>query len=570
MSGVGSSPRAESAQLSRKVKQLERKVATLGVLNKALQEENEELQARARAGSSPTGGQGGDEMEELTQEFAERLASLEDKLIGVTEQRDGLRAELHELRDSQDTKDTRIRDKDETIAALQGEGDGLARKIGELEGTVKKLRSSLREETAERERLHDQVQSLKKGFRRENCEGSGPGGGGENGEKFENLSKDLEQERAKYEAMSDKLKRGYEKQLEDYRARLEEEHKHEAILSREKEYKLSEQVQRLQSSLMELESTAAEREDSVRKENRFLEHKYQQLETKLAEMGNAYADQQKPYLAEIEMLRAGAQQASEEANAVAADFRARLAEKDDHIRVLEGKLLASETIAMSTEEVVIKLKETVADTNRQLEQQHQRVLSSVRKAAGLENEVKSFSEREQSLLQRIDRQEMEFERKLADKESEIRHLEDRYKGIIKTNGEIIDEQKEQLSHLGTSGRGEAALEDSNGLEDLLKDSSAKINWGLLQNGGRDQDGEVRSLKEQLRSTEESRNEALDECVKLERTVNDLTKRCDTAMILVGEGEERIEQLEDDIKEMKVIFHDQLSIMADQLQQATNS
>ena len=59
---------------------------------------------------------------------------------------------------------------------------------------------AVREETAERERLHDQVQSLKKGFRRENCEGSGPGGGGENGEKFENLSKDLEQERAKYEA----------------------------------------------------------------------------------------------------------------------------------------------------------------------------------------------------------------------------------------------------------------------------------------------------------------------------------------------------------------------------------
>ena len=40
------------------------------------------------------------------------------------------------------------------------------------------------------------------------------------------------------------------------------------------------------------------------------------------------------------------------------------------------------------------------------------------------------------------------------------------------------------------------------------------------------------------------------------------------MVLVGEGEERVEQLEDDIREMKKIFHDQISTMADQLQQAT--
>ena len=75
-------------------------------------------------------------------------------------------------------------------------------------------------------------------------------------------------------------------------------------------------------------------------------------------------------------------------------------------------------------------------------------------------------------------------------------------------------------------------------------------------------------KARLRSTELARDEAVEECVKLQVAVGDLTRRCDTAMVLVGEGEERVEQLEDDIREMKKIFHDQISTMADQLQQAT--
>lgn len=566
---VGQDQAAADAQLKRRVKQLEKKVATLSVLNGALKDENDDLKERCESLAAEGGGGGGtsssgqqQEVEELKEEFAERLAHLENKLMDVTEQRDVLKSELRDAVDETESKATRMQDKEDTILALQTEGDELARKIGELQGTVKKLRSSLREEKAERERLQDQVEVIKKDFRRENTNG---GGGGDSGTKFEALSKELEQERSKYEAMSNKLKDAYDTKFQDYKKQIQDDHKVELLTLREKEYKLSEQVQRLQGSLMDLEATTGEREDAIRKENRFLEHKYQQLETRLEEMRNSYTDQSKPYLAEIEILRAEATRGEAESSAALGELRRRLSEREKQIRALEGKLLASETIAMSTEEVVIKLKETVADTNKQLDQQHQRVLGSVRKAAALENEVKALKEREADLLHRLDRQEVDYERKLSDKSSEIRSLEERYQGMVKLNGVATTAGKEGEgeSAEGDKGQDKDTMESS-GLEDLLRDSKANLNWGLMhQRGDRDQAGEVKSLRSQLRDAVESRNELVEEVVGL-------TKRYDTAVVLIGEGEERIEQLEDDIREMKAIFHEQISIMADQLQLATQA
>ena len=42
------------------------------------------------------------------------------------------------------------------------------------------------------------------------------------------------------------------------------------------------------------------------------------------------------------------------------------------------------------------------------------------------------------------------------------------------------------------------------------------------------------------------------------------RRYETALELLGERNEQVDQLEEDIAEMKEIFHDQLSMMADQL------
>ena len=105
---------AESAKLARRVRQLEKKVATLNVLNGALREENEELGSRledakrAEVHGGKAGGSEAEEVEELKLEFAERLASLENKLIEVTEQRDELKEDERAARTSLEEYDAKV------------------------------------------------------------------------------------------------------------------------------------------------------------------------------------------------------------------------------------------------------------------------------------------------------------------------------------------------------------------------------------------------------------------------------------------------------------------------------
>jgi len=51
---------------------------------------------------------------------------------------------------------------------------------------------------------------------------------------------------------------------------------------------------------------------------------------------------------------------------------------------------------------------------------------------------------------------------------------------------------------------------------------------------------------------------------------DLEKRYEMALELLGERNELVDKLEDDIREMKEIFHNQLSLMADQLSMTQQS
>lgn len=53
-------------------------------------------------------------------------------------------------------------------------------------------------------------------------------------------------------------------------------------------------------------------------------------------------------------------------------------------------------------------------------------------------------------------------------------------------------------------------------------------------------------------------------------IQELGQRYDTALELLGERNERVDQLEEDIAEMKQIFHGQISMMADQLKKANRT
>ena len=50
-------------------------------------------------------------------------------------------------------------------------------------------------------------------------------------------------------------------------------------------------------------------------------------------------------------------------------------------------------------------------------------------------------------------------------------------------------------------------------------------------------------------------------------MQDLSGKLTVAMVLLGERNERIEELEDDVREVKGLFRDQVVVMADQINEA---
>ncbi|MEW5317338.1 MAG: hypothetical protein WDW38_008644 [Sanguina aurantia] len=89
------------------------------------------------------------DLEELRSEFEVRLAAGERKVYALSKERDALRKGAEKLAEYGAT----IREREETIKQLMGEGEKLSRKHAELEGTLRKLRSSGSEVAADRDRL---------------------------------------------------------------------------------------------------------------------------------------------------------------------------------------------------------------------------------------------------------------------------------------------------------------------------------------------------------------------------------------------------------------------------------
>jgi len=539
------------------------------VLNAALQSENDELNAKLAAASSSTlSPQDASEVEELTLEFQQRLAVIEKKLIAVTNERNGLRHDLASALHDLESKDSMLNDKEETIATFQKEGEDLARKAGELEALSKKLRSDLQDETAEKSRLRDQLESLKKQMGSGGKAGGAPSDGTPQ-DATDGLGSASQASSSKVKFLSDELEREKERsaaKLRSLELQLEEDRKREVADLREREYELVEKVQQLQDALMDVESNAAEREEALRKENRLLEHRQRQAEAKAEDAVQSIADNAKPYVEEIEALREAATRSGEERQRVEADLRRKIADSESNARIQEGKLLAAETLALSSEDTVEKLKQKVAEANAQAEEKHQSMIAAVKRDAEARHEMESLV-RENEKLRKIERELQEsHQRSMSDSLNERQIIEQKYSGIIKSKEDLITKQKGELENLSVRDLGHRSDDGAEAiaLEGLLNDSH--VNWNLARQMDRDT-GEVQSLRQQLAHSEETRVKSVEECSKLQEEVNELKERCAAAVTLVGEGEERIEQLEEDITEMKAIFHQQIDIMANELQKA---
>ena len=140
---------------SSEVDSLKKKIATLTVINGALQKENDALQASAREGR---GGSVDEEaLQELEEAFAARLAEADDTIAALKSERDDLRAELDSSARGGDANAALAREKEARLLEYKNELEASSRKNGELEGTVRKLQLTVKDFKQENERMTNRM-----------------------------------------------------------------------------------------------------------------------------------------------------------------------------------------------------------------------------------------------------------------------------------------------------------------------------------------------------------------------------------------------------------------------------
>ena len=137
-------------EMSGETESLRKKVATLTVINGALQKENDDL--RSAASTHHADGKGGANNGDASSIVAQVEAECEARLREADAQIDELRRELATIAKGGDAAQSSARDKTVKLQEAKNEISAVKRKVAELEGNERRLRSQLRDAEADAER----------------------------------------------------------------------------------------------------------------------------------------------------------------------------------------------------------------------------------------------------------------------------------------------------------------------------------------------------------------------------------------------------------------------------------
>jgi len=244
---------------------------------------------------------------------------------------------------------------------------------------------------------------------------------------------------------------------------------------------------------------------------------------------------------------------------------------------LEGKLVESQatesklrkSLLIEQERHEKELEEKEAGFNKEKEDYNSKIL-------GLEEKLKSIPTEARTLKQ----SKKETSSELAEQPASL-HTNSQQQILSRLNlnkKSSFDSDFEQTSIPGSS----EDIDDTND----LSGSTSILRMQRLQAKLKLKTGEVQSLKLQLAAVERSRDTLAEEMVRLtdqtqklkkevannpvlQRKVEELQLKQDLLLDLLGEKEERVDELEADIEEVKTVYRAQVDALAEQLQ-ALNS
>ncbi|XP_047094768.1 golgin candidate 5 [Lolium rigidum] len=551
------------------------------------------------------------EMDALKDEYHQRVATLERKVYALTKERDTLRREQNKKSDAA----ALLKEKDEIITQVMAEGEELSKKQAAQEATIRKLRVQIREFEEEKQRLNSKIQveeTKVESIKRDKAAT----------EKLlqETIERNQTELAAQKEFYTNALNAAKEAEaLAESRVNTEAKVELESRLREacEKENMLINTIEELRNALTRQEQEAAFREERLKRDHDDLQKRYQASELRYNELVTQVPESTRPLLRQIEAMQESVARREEAWAGVERTLNSRLQEAEAKAAASEEKERSiNERLSQSSSRItVLETQITILRTeqtqlSRSLEKERQRASESRQeylaikeeaaiqegRAKQLEEEIKELRARHRKELQEAAEHrgllEKDLEREKAAR-AELEKTSSRELPKIPLPDQTKNAPNRKLSSVGSLEEShflQASLDlsDSSSLERRMSAESnmsyylRSMTPSAFESALRQKDGELASYMSRLASLESIRNSLAEELVKLteqcEKLRNEaaalpglkaeleaLKQRHFQALELMGERDEELEELRNDIVDLKDMYREQVDLLVSQLQ-----
>ncbi|CAL9752002.1 unnamed protein product [Musa acuminata subsp. burmannicoides] len=560
------------------------------------------------------------EIDSLREEYHQKVSSLERKVYALTRERDTLRREQSKKNDAA----ALLKEKDEIISQVMAEGEELSKKQAAQEATIRKLRAQIRELEEEKQRLNSklQVEETKvESIKRDKAAT----------EKLlqETIERNQSELAAQKEFYTNALNAAKEAEaLAEARANNEARVELESRLKEagEREAMLVQTLEELRQSLTRTEQQAVFREEMLRRDIDDLQKRYQASELRYTELITQVPESTRPLLRQIEAMQETSARREEGWLVVERALNSRLQEAEAKAAAAEEKERSlNERLSQSLSRITVLetqiscIRAEQTQLSRSLEKERQRAsesrqeyLAAMEEAATqegrakqLEDEIKEIRSKHKKELQ----DEM-IHRELLEKELErVRTAKaELEKTLTRETPPIADQdQTKNLPTRKLSSAGSlSSIEESIFLQASLDSSDnfylerrasgeatvspyflKSMTQSAYEAALRQKDGELASYMSRLASLESIRDSLAEELVKmteqcdklqaeaavlpgLRAELEALRRRHSSALELMGERDEELEELRADIIDLKEMYREQVDLLVNRIQVMTSS
>ncbi|GMH35469.1 hypothetical protein BSKO_03337 [Bryopsis sp. KO-2023] len=575
-------------ELANKAKQYEVRLATITTINNALQSENEELRERLDQAEAPKT-VAEEELNELREEFARRLGALDRNVAELKTERENLRFQLEEESEKTGQAEGSLAAKENEVKKLRGEVKKLTEAKNSFNSTAKKAKSAKHELEGEKEALAARVAALE--FELSDVRAKADAQAEESATKISELRNAADE--AERSARNAVLKADSEA--------LEKGEQLEAAV-RERESMLMSNLQAMRADYERSSFQWEQKEKKLKREVADLEGRIQEYEIERVSVQSQASDCTKPLLKQLEAVMAASEQqqiAAQENEeklrddlsnslTITANLQRQLQEATGRIRLLQSDVKSKvEALSISQGETVLakkrgeEMRQKVVRLEGELDTQNKQLNATQRKS--------THNEQMHVAVQRDLGEKLEASRtEVARLKAEVADLVRRVQALslapepatprLKDATPPPDQDQNSSNRVPDNVSRDDSAFDSE-FEDMFKSNKGVGMWGKVDlPTGVASDSEAATLAKKLEVVERDRERVAEElcgaltevkvakdCVADRQSeLAELQNRHDVALELLGERNEKVEQLELDIVEMKDIFHQQLQVCVDQM------